>query len=192
MKDLKPDPHYGFSIEFDGQPGPRATYAVVVVESFQATTTQAFGDGFKAVTPGIRDVAFVGDASQLAGASATDASQSSEVVYRAIGFSKLNGIVKLDPPRGKKPRFAVHLVDKIDDDMTVEMQKAEFTEPEDAAGAVTCFQRLRAVCKQIKQNKPSGSAKRSRSESASFTVSPKDVKKCRSLQAQPTDSSIEL
>ena len=48
LKDLKPDPHYGFSIEYDGQPGPRAAYAVVMVESLQATTTQAFGDGFNA------------------------------------------------------------------------------------------------------------------------------------------------
>ena len=66
LKDLKPDPHYGFSIEYDSQPGPRAAYAVVLVESLQATTTLPFGDGFKAETKGIRDVAFVGDAAQLA------------------------------------------------------------------------------------------------------------------------------
>ena len=106
-------------------------------------------------------------------------------------FSKLNGIVKLDPPRGKKPRFAVLLVDKIDDDMTVKMQKTEFIEPEDAAGAVKCFQRLRQLCKQIKNNTPSGSAKRTRSESANFVTSPKDLKKCRTLQAVPTDASID-
>ena len=107
LKDLKPDPHYGFSIEYDGQPGPRAAYAVVMVESLQATTTQAFGDGFKAETKGIRDVAFIGDASQLADASLKGDAESLEVFYRAIGFSNLDGIVKLDPPRGKKSRFAV-------------------------------------------------------------------------------------
>ena len=191
LKDLKSDPHYGFSIEYDGQPGPRAAYAVVLVESLQATTTEAFGDGFKAVTPGIRDVAFVGDASQLAGACATGDSQSPEAFYCAIGFSNLNGIVKLDPPRGKKCSFAVLLVDKIDDDMTIAMQKAEFIEPEDAAGAVTCFQRLRQVCKQIKQITPSGSAKRTRAESDSFVASPMDLKKCRTLKAVPTDSSMD-
>ena len=105
-------------------------------------------------------------------------------------FSNLDGIVKLDPPRGKKSRFAVLLVDKIDD-MTIEMQKAEFVEPEDAAGAVTCFRRLRQVCKQIKQNTPSGSAKRTRSESTSFVASPMDLKKCRTLTAVPTDASID-
>ena len=83
------------------------------------TTTQAFGD-----------------ASKLADASLTGNADSPEVFYRAIGFSNLNGIVKLDPPRGKKYRFAVRLVNKIEDDMTIEMQKAEFVEPEDAAGAV--------------------------------------------------------
>mgnify|MGYP006251380099 CR=1 FL=1 len=137
LKDLKPDPHYGFSIEYDGQPGPRAAYAVVLVESLQATTTHAFGDGFKAETNRIRDVAFIGDVPQLADASLTSDAESQEVFYSVIGFSTLNGIVKLDPPRGKKSRFAVLLVDKIDDDMTIEMQKAEFVEPADAAGAVT-------------------------------------------------------
>ena len=190
LKDLKPDPHYGFSVEYDGQPGPRAAYAVVMVESLQAATMQAFGEGFKATTQGIRDVAFIGDAAQLAGASLTGDAESPEVFYRAIGFSNLNGIVKLDPPRGKKSRFAVLLVDKIDD-MTIEMQKAEFVEPEDAAGAVKCFQRLRQVCKQIKQITPSGSAKRTRSESTSFVASPKELKKCRTLKAVPTDASID-
>ena len=135
-------------------------------------------------------MAFIGDASKLAGASLTGDAERSEVLYRAIGFSNLNGIVKLDPPRGKKSRFAVLLVDKIDD-MTVEMQKAEFVEPEDVAGAVTCFQRLRQLCKQIKQIAPSGSAKRTRSESSSFVSSPMDLKKCRTLKAVPTDTSIE-
>ena len=135
-------------------------------------------------------MAFIGDASQLADASLTSDAESQEVFYRAIGFSNLNGIVKLDPPRGKKSRFAVLLVDKIDD-MTIEMQKAEFVEPEDAAGAVKCFQCLRRVCQQIKQITSSGSAKRTRSGSTSFVASPKDLKKCRTLKAVPTDASIE-
>ena len=105
-------------------------------------------------------------------------------------FSDLNAIVKLDPPRGKKSRFAVLLVDKIDD-RTIEMQKAEFAEPQDAGGAVKCFQRLLQVCKQIKHTTPSGSAKRTRSESTSFVASPKDLKKCRTLKAVPTDASID-
>ena len=106
-------------------------------------------------------------------------------------FSNLDGIVKLDPPRGKNYSFAVLLVDKIDDDMAVELQKAEFIEPEDAPGAMACFQRLRQVCKQINQDATSGSAKRTRSESSSFVGSPMDFKQCRSLKAVPTDASIE-
>ena len=102
----------------------------------------------------------------------------------------LNGIVKLDPPRGKKSRFAVILLDKIDD-MTIEMQKVEFIEPEDTAGAVKCFQRLRQVCKQIKQIAPANSAKRTRSQSTNFVESPMDLKKCRTLKAVPTDASMD-
>ena len=190
LKDLKSDPHYGFSVEYDGQPGPRAAFAVVLVECLQATTTQVFGDGFKAETKSIRDVAAIGDVPQLADASLPVTAASSEVFYSAIGFSNLNGIVKLDPPRGKKSRFAVLLLDKIED-RTIQMQKAEFIEPEDSAGAVKCFQRLRQLCKQIKPSTPATSAKRTRSESASFVASPKDLKKCRTLKAVPTDKSID-
>ena len=53
----------------------------------------------------------------------------------------------------EKSRFAVLLVDKIDN-KTIDMQKAEFIEPEDAAGAMECFRSLRQVCKQIKQMSP--------------------------------------
>ena len=135
-------------------------------------------------------MAFIGEASQLANASLTGGAESREVFYRAIGFSNLNGIVKLDPPRGKRSRFAVLLVDKIDD-MTVEMQKAEFVEPEDAAGAVKCFQRLRQACKQIKQIAPADTPKRTRSQSTNFVASPMDLKKCRTLKAVPTDASMD-
>ena len=135
-------------------------------------------------------MAFIGEDSQLADAASQRSSESQEGLYRAIGFSNLEALVKLDPPRGKKSRFAVLLVDKIDD-MTIEMQRAEFVEPEDVAGAVKCFQRLRQVCKEIKQITPSGSAKRTRSESSSFVASPKDLKKCRTLNAMPTDASID-
>ena len=135
-------------------------------------------------------MAFTGDASQLADASLTGNAESREVFYRVVGFSSLNGIVKLDPPRGKKSRFAVVLLDKIED-MTIEMQKAEFVEPEDAPRAVECFQRLRQVCKQIKHITPADSAKRTRSESTSFVASPVDLKKCRTLKAVPTDASMD-
>ena len=108
-----------------------------------------------------------------------------------LAFSNLDGIVKLDPPRGKKSRFAVLLVDKIDN-KTIKMQKAEFIEPEDAVGAMVCFRSLRQVCKQIKQTIPSGTAKRTRSESSNFVASPKDLKKCRTLKAMPTDDGLDL
>ena len=147
------------------------------------TTTKAFGDGFKAETKGIRDAACLGDAIQLAGTSM-------DVSYTAIGYSDLDAIVKLDPPRGKKSRCAVLLVDKIVD-KTIEIQKAEYVEPDEAKGAVSCFQKLRQVCKQVKQTTTTGTAKRKRAESSAFPISPKDVKKCRNLKTMPTDASIE-
>ena len=183
LKDLREDPHYGFHIDYDGVPGNKAAYAAVLVESVTATQTTPCGDGFKAETPDVRDVANV---RFLAPESEIDILKD-EVTYKVVSFSGLIGIVKLDPPRGKKSRFAVLLVNEFKD-RVLEMHKAEYVEPEDAAGAVECFQRLRQLCKMIR---PSASAKRSHAESSNFVQSPIDLKKCRTLKAVPTDGSLD-
>lgn len=181
LKDLQEDPHYGFRIVYDGKPGPMATYAAVLVESVRATTTTSCGDGFKAETKDIRDVAHL----SLATATEVDVVHQ-EPSYTIVGFSGLNGIVKLDPPRGKKSRFAVILLDKFESGV-IEMQKAEYVEQEDAEGAVACFQRLRQLCKLIH---PVAGTKRTHAESERFVQSPVCMKKCRNLRSMPTDTSL--
>ena len=188
LKDLQEDPHYGFKIVYDGQPGPKAAYAAVLVESTRATTTEACGDGFKTETTGIRDVAALG----LHGSTSDQQGQpidllKPESTYTIVGFSTLQGIIKLDPPRGKKSRFAVVLIDKFNGGI-LEMQKTEFVEHDEAQGAVECFRRLRKLCKQIR---PRASGKRTHAESANFIDSPENMKKCRSLRAMPTETSLD-
>ena len=78
------------------------------------------------------------------------------------------------------------MIDKVANGV-FEMQKAEYVESEDAAGAVLCCQRLRKLCKQIR---PTGGSKRSHAESTAFVESPVNLKKCRSLKEVPTDKSL--
>ena len=151
------------------------------MESVRATTPTPCGDGFKAETPDIRDVATLG----LAAPSQIDVLRQ-KPGYTVVIFSGVNGIVKLDPPRGKKSRFAVLLVDRFKD-RVLEMHEAEYVEQEDAQGAVECFQSLRQLCKMIR---PVVSAKRSHAESSNFVDSPANLKKCRSLRQMPTDGSL--
>ena len=193
LKDLQEDPHYGFKIVYDGQPGVRAAYAAILVESIRATTTEPCGDGFKTETTGIRDIAALG----LPGSNSDDLVEfepgkacdllATEPAFTIVGFSTLQGIIKLDPPRGKKSRFAVVLIDKFMDG-TLEMQKAEFVEQDEAQGAVDCFRRLRKACKHIR---PLATKKRTHTESANFVQSPENIKKCRTLRAMPTEGSLD-
>ena len=112
---------------------------------------------------------------------------ATEPAFTIVGFSTLQGIIKLDPPRGKKSRFAVVLIDKFMDG-TLEMQKAEFVEHDEAQGAVDCFRRLRKACKHIR---PLATKKRTHTESANFVQSPENIKKCRMLRAMPTEGSLD-
>ena len=179
LKDLQEDPHYGFKLVYDGVPGIKAAYAAVLVESVRATATTPCGDGFMAKTTDLQDVAAL--------PSGTADSQADALSnYTVVGYSGLNGIIKLDPPRGKKSRFAVLVIDKVANGV-FEMQKAEYVESEDVAGAVLCFQRLRKLCIQIR---PTGGSKRSHAESTAFVESPINLKKCRSLKEMPTDCSL--
>ena len=186
LKDLQEDPHYGFKLVYDGVPGVTAAYAAVLVESRSATATTPCGDGFMAKTTDLQDVAALQMPYDTA-ASQADALLHNESNYTVVGYSGLNGIIRLDPPRGKKSRFAVLLIDKVENGV-FEMQKAEYVESEDAAGAVLCFQRLRKLCMQIR---PTGDSKRSHAESTAFLESPVSLKKCRSLKQMPTDCSLD-
>ena len=79
-----------------------------------------------------------------------------------------------------------HFSDRMED-KTLHMQSAEFIEQTDAEAAIACFTRLRAICRNVR---PTGEAKRSRSLFDEFASPPKDMKKCRYLDAMPSDESF--
>ena len=195
LKDLHPDPHYGFKIIYDGVPGPRAACAAVFVESVRQTSTAPCGDGFKVETQGVLDAAAICSSAANSGVSqpavpAEGDPTATEPTYTVVGYCNINGVVKLDPPRGKKSRFAVLIVDRVDEKngLTVQMQKAEYIESEDAQGAMDCFRRLRALSKKIA---PRQNLKRGHAHSSDFGASFSAIKKCRTLQAVPTDASMD-
>jgi hypothetical protein len=181
LKDLQEDPHYGFKIHFDGQPVIRAAYAVVLIESKSPSVTAACGDGFKVTTENVRDIAFIGIG------DASDVTQLAQQEYTVVGYSSIDGVVKLDPPRGKKSRFAVLVVDRIEG-KTLHMQKAEYVEQSDAEGAIHCFSCLRALCQKIL---PPANMKRTHTHAADFSESPNNMKKCKTLRSIPTDESMD-
>ena len=175
IQDLREDPHYGFKVVFDGVEAPPAACAAVLIQSFNPSVTTSCGDGFKITTDGITSAA---DTQETA--SATQPS------FTVVGYGSLDDMVRLDPPRGKKSRLALLLVQKIEN-TTLYMQKAEYIEPSDATGAIHCFARLRKLCQTIT---PTSSAKRTQTLSREFAEDPANMKKCKVLRAVPTDESL--
>ena len=173
LRDLHPDPHYGFKIKYGGKDegDVRAACAVILIESTQKTKTSPCGEGFKMVTMGVKDAA---------------AKDPSAKTYTIVGYGSMDGLVKLDPPRGKMSRFAVVVVNQVED-TTIQMETAEFIEQDEAAEAIECFKRLRELCRQIL---PRGTQKRSHSMIDDFNVSPNSLKKCKTLSAMPSDASL--
>lgn len=171
LADLKPDPNYGLKITYGEAEQGCAGCAVVLIESTRASNTTACGDGFKVVTEGVRDAA---------------KEDSNATAYTIVGYGSIDGVVKLDPPRSKKSRYAIVVIDQMEGN-TVQMQAAEYVEHADATQAIECFKRLRGLCRQIRAQ---GTQKRGHSHFADFCVSPMDMKKCKTLSAMPSDASL--
>ncbi len=175
LQDLREDPHYGFKVVFDGLEAPPAACAAVLIQSFNASVTTACGDGFKITTEGITGAA-----------DTQETNSATQPSFTVVGYGSLDDMVRLDPPRGKKSRCAVLLIEKMEN-TTLHMQKAEFIEPSDATGAIHCFARLRKLCQKIT---PTSNAKRTQSLSSDFAEDPDNMKKCKVLRAVPTDESL--
>ena len=93
---------------------------------------------------------------------------------------------KLDAPRGKTCRTAAVLISKADADGFL-VHKQEHIEPADADNAVVCFRKLRQLCQEIQ---PKEGEKRSHAHRDPFNAKPSDLKRCRTLQAMPTDEEL--
>ena len=95
---------------------------------------------------------------------------------------------RLDPPRGKDFRVAFVLFTKADETEGLHIHKLEYVEPNQVNEAIRCMQKLRTLSKGVHTK---CTDKRSHSVALNHEGrSPLTVKKARTLQASPTDSSL--
>ena len=89
---------------------------------------------------------------------------------------------RLDPPRAQKFRVALVLITKADAE-GFQIHKLEYIEQDQVSHAIQCMQRLRRLNKQIH---PEGNEKRSHN----LTLTATSIKKARTLQSVPTNTSL--
>ena len=178
LGDIGPDPYYGFSINYDGKPGPLCRYVIALLSSEQKSETSVVGDGFKVTTADIKDIAQP---------DAPGAPQPGS--HTVVGYCSLNDLAGfcLDPPRGKPARCALALFSKRDEE-GLHIHKQEYVEPDDVQSAIHCIRKLRTLCKQVR---PETHDKRSHAVAmADSWAATEGIKKARVLQAVPTDVSL--
>ena len=178
LADIQPCPYYGFRVSYDGQDGVKAMYVAALIGSEHKPDTNKVGEGFKVTTTGIKDVAMPNQNSDY-----------TMPAYTTVGFCTLDDLpgFRLDPPRGKKTRYAIALFTKTDN-AGLHIHKLECLEPDQTQNAITCMQGLRKLSSSIH---PQGKEKLSHSLTLdSCAVAPKDTKKCRTLHSLPTDASL--
>ena len=140
LEDICPAPYYGFSISYDGNPGPLCSYVAALLSSEQKSITEKVGEGFKVTTTHVKDVAHP---------NAHGASQP--VCHTVVGYCSLSNLAVfcLDPPRGKAARCALALLSKKDDE-GFHIHKLEYVEPEQVMDAIDCMRKMRRLCKQVR------------------------------------------
>lgn len=175
LEDIEPDPHYGFCIRYDGQVGARCLYAAALVASEGKGANDRVGEGFRVVTAGVKDAANP---------------KGSSNSYTTVGYCTLDNLAgfSLDPPRGKTKRCAIVLFAKKDEE-GLHVHKLEHVEPDQVENAILCVQKLRKLCRGIR---PGSGQKRSHAVSlGAGECSPGTTKKARTLQASPTEQSLD-
>ena len=178
LEDICPDPYYGFSISYDGKPGPLCIYVAALLSSEQKSVTSTVGEGFKVTTTDVKDVAHP---------NAHGATQP--VCHTLVGYCSLSNLAgfRLDPPRGKAARCALALFSKKDDE-GLHIHKLEYVEPDQVTNAVHCIRKLRTLCKQVR---PETQEKRSHAVAmADSWAATEAIKKARILHQVPTDASL--
>jgi hypothetical protein len=174
LDDVKPDPHYGFHLVYDGQEGPRCSLVAVLVACDKISQTDVVGTGFK-VTSSVTDAA---NSSHHSGA------------HPAVGYCTLSSLpgFRLDPPRGKQMRYALLVCSKKDAE-GLHIHKLEYVENSQIDAAVKCFRKLRKVCTLIHT---CSSEKRSHDHLLEKDgTTPVKIKKARTLQAAPSAASLD-
>ena len=180
LADVKPDPHYGMRLVYDGEEGPKGIYVAALIASNSKSKTDRVGDdGYKVVTTEVKDIANP--------EGSVDKPIGNHTLVGYCSMASLPGF-SLDPPRGKTFRVALALLSSADDKEGLHIHKLEYIEPEQVQQAVVCMQKLRALSKRVRSV---SSEKRSHSLAFdSESPSPCDTKKARTLHSAPTEASL--
>ena len=178
LADIRPDPHYGFTVEYDGVAGPRSLYVAALLASSTKSKKEAMGDtGYKITTANVKDIANpAGTPDDPCGS------------HSVTGFCTLDGLTafELSPPRSKK--VALAFFTRADPQDGLLLHALQHVENDSTEAAVACMQRL---CRLAIGVRPTSTEKRSRAVStlAQLTDSP-TVKAARTLQSVPTGGSL--
>ena len=175
LGDIEADPHYGFSVLYDGIHAPRSAFVVSLVAATTKSSTTNVGRGFQVTTPAVQDHA-----------NPAGASQPGSTLVSFCTLDNPPGF-RLDPPRGKAHRFAVCLISRREEGQ-FHIHKLEYIEQDQIENATQCFQKLRKLCKAIM---PTREEKRSHSVSACSSSVATLSKRSRTLHAVPTDVSMD-
>ena len=193
LADIEPDPHTGFRVTSEnGTISKGAAVAVLIASKKKNNPPEPLGAGFKVCAPDVCDVA---------NAVASGASQEANTVatFNVTGFCTLDDMSKFDlnPPRGHTQRFAIALITSCEQTeqtgasqpgvKTFHMDKIQILEQAEGPQAIPVFQKLRRLTMRLE---PPSQEERKHNLDISEEPS-RPWKKCRTLQAMPTDDSLE-
>ena len=167
-------------VVYDGQDGPKGLYVGALIASYGKSKVDRLGeDGYMVTTADVKDIATP--------AGTLEDPIGSHTVVGYCSMERLLGF-QLDPPRGKNCRVAFVLFTKADETEGLHIHKLEYVEPNQVNDAIQCMRKLRTLSKGVHTR-----SKEKRSHSVALEHegrSPLTVKKARTLQASPTDSSL--
>ena len=192
LGDICTDPHAGFQLTFDtGITKKGAVVAALIASQKKPKPPEAFGEGYKVVTPGVCDIA---------NPSTADDSKTAQLgtAFNLTGFCTLSDMSKFDlnPPRGHKQRYAIAFITSCEEKAsagasqpgvkTFHMDKLQIVEQADAPKAIHVFQRLRRLTMRVN---PSNEQERKHTLVVDEDCTT-PLKKCRTLHAVPSDVSL--
>ena len=177
LDDVHEDSVYGFKVRFGDVEGVKAACVAVLVKCTKTSRCEKIGDdGFKVTTAGVCD------------AASQDAAKQTN--FSVLGFCTANNVLnfKLDPARGSTSRTAVLLISKRVSDV-FHVDHLEHVEPQHEEDAQACFRKLRAMSVCLKSGEEMQG--RLRVPLSEWHPRPDFSKKCRTLEAMPTDVSFD-
>ena len=189
LSDLDYSPYYGFDVRFNGDAltATKGKAVAALIASSTKSLAEETGYGYKVTTTNVSDAA-----------NPNSGTSDSIRNYTVLGYCSLADMLeyKLDPPRGQRCRFAAVLITQVESSgdadgqqatVSLMVEKLECIESGDAEHAMASFRKLRRLSMRLH---PVSEEKRSHALDHLFLEAPRELKRCRTLRAVPTDVSL--